>query len=895
MMKRFISLFIITAVICAMLPCAVSAGSINSTVFTGGALADGENWITENISVSNSDLVISTGNYFQPGYVYADKFLPVTNETRDKFALKLKIKGAAMGGWAPLYNVFLVADYQNKSTGSHSLMYVEPKSGWQQLENDEGKDYKELLIPFSDFKDKGRVCSYEDGEEWDGESNVVGSDDEGFRLSEVDWSRVYMGIGLVGVRYEVGAEKYGCYLNWGSITYDDVEFIDYAEPSCRVYGVNKVMERVENSDGTVPCNIDLCVEFNSDFVQDEEAVKAAIKLYDENDEEVAASVSYAGKRKYIITPSEVLAEGKTYKVKVSELCDIVGQTFSEQTLNIKTGVKIAVLEKPEGLSCKEVGKDRAKLSWTKSPEDIDGYYIYRDNELIAETTLAEYTDGDLKPSSGYSYVVCSYKGSVKSAPSDAVAVRTADYYAPENFGAEYIGPDSVKLRWDICDAEYYEVYSGGIVLGNASDNFYTAEGLSANTKYTFSVCAVSKNPAGNVYKSALSRVNITTAESSKGIYQTVLNRGLVSSGYMLGGWSTGNNQTTFGKSSFAGVDGKSNAYELYFDNFSGVNFMGGGIPFTSLKDKSGYFMFVKRANGTDTAKCGLTLKGNSQVGVLFDIDYEDWTPVYIPFSAYAAKGMSTDYSNMFIGGYADGGHRLLIDGMRILSITPQVEQCYITNGDIVESEPIRETSNKICIRFSAPMDKASLGGVKVYINGEAYENFESDYNRADFALTLSFKKKFDYGAEIKVVVPPTVKTESFYTTPETLTEDLDSLSASTLNDGVNMESEYEKTFTVRENLLPITAETVAAEGKAKGKATVSNLSGKTQNVLLICIVYNKSENGVIRYKGYKAKEISVPAGAQNAVYETDETVYSQGDTIDCFVWNDAENMQLLSD
>ena len=98
---------------------------------------------------------------------------------------------------------------------------------------------------------------------------------------------------------------------------------------------------------------------------------------------------------------------------------------------------------------------------------------------------------------------------------------------------------------------------------------------------------MNKNPAGNIYKSALSRVNITTAESSKGIYQTVLNRGLVSGGYMLGGWSTGNNQTTFGKSSFAGVDGKSNAYELYFDNFSGVNFMGGSVPFTSLKDKSG--------------------------------------------------------------------------------------------------------------------------------------------------------------------------------------------------------------------------------------------------------------------------------------------------------------------
>ncbi len=896
-MKRFISVISVAALLISLITADVFAAGIEKTVFENGALSGGTEWITERTEVSaDGNLAISTGNYFQPGYVYADEFLPVTADTRDSFAVKLKVKKAAMSGYIPYYNVFLVADYYRESDQRHMLMFIETKEGWTYLENDAGKDYKEITVPFSEFKDKGRVCCGSKDYDWDGDSNPIGGADEGYRLADVDWSQIYAGVGLEGVRYEVGVEKYGLYLHYGTVEYDDVKFVNLSAPSAKIYPVNGDGEKIETADGTVPVNGGICVEFNSDFTDTREEIENSISLADEEGNAVSADVEKANGRKYIISPKSELEYGKTYKITIGQLTDISGNVYSNPDgFTFTAGKGIRILAVPENLSVSEVTRDSAQLSWDAVPEETDGYVIYRDGTEIALVSGTSYFDGDLMPSGKYSYQVASYADGVRSKPCTAVYADTLEYKAPENFGASYIGSSEIELRWDYTDAKYYEVYSGSAKTGEYTKNSAKISGLTPDSSYSFRICAVNENSAGNKYRSDFENVTVMTAGQTAGSLASVIYGGEISSGFLPAAWTTGANPTTYGKSSAAGINGESNAFEMFFENYSGVNFIGSSnIPYSANLSDGGFFMYVKQANKTDNGTVGLAIKSNSEESVMFNIDYDEWTPVFIPFSAYHAKGASSDFNTFYISGFSSGGHRLLIDCLKAVSMTPRVEQCYILRNGLVESEPCRETSNMIRVKFSAPMDEKSLSGIKVYINDVLYSDYKLSYGKSDFTADISFDRQFEYDSRIKITVPESVKSESCYSTPKELPENMDNLTADVMTEGICMAEEYSHTFTIRDNPLPAKAEYIIENGKARGTAVISNFGKTKQNVMLICIVYSKEADGRIRFKNYSAKTVEIPGETADFQAQTDEIVCSAGDTVQCFVWDNINDMHLLS-
>ncbi len=54
-----------------------NASSVVSTVFDNGAYGSGYDWLTDRVEIlDNGKLKLSTGNYYQQGYIKANEFLP---------------------------------------------------------------------------------------------------------------------------------------------------------------------------------------------------------------------------------------------------------------------------------------------------------------------------------------------------------------------------------------------------------------------------------------------------------------------------------------------------------------------------------------------------------------------------------------------------------------------------------------------------------------------------------------------------------------------------------------------------------------------------------------------------------------------------------------------------
>jgi len=62
---------------------------------------------------------------------------------------------------------------------------------------------------------------------------------------------------------------------------------------------------------------------------------------------------------------------------------------------------------PSGLSSTAVSTSQINLSWTASTDNVavTGYHVFRDNSLIATSTLTTYSDTGLVANTAYSYAV----------------------------------------------------------------------------------------------------------------------------------------------------------------------------------------------------------------------------------------------------------------------------------------------------------------------------------------------------------------------------------------------------------------------------------------------------------------------------------------------------------
>ncbi len=168
-----------------------------------------------------------------------------------------------------------------------------------------------------------------------------------------------------------------------------------------------------------------------------------------------------------------------------------------------------------------------QLSWSASTDNIGvtGYRIFRDGTQIATTVGTSYSANGLSPNTSYAFTVRAIDaaGNV-SAAGNTVNVNTAqgtDSEPPSavtTLAASGTTAIGTELSWsastDNVGVTGYQVFRDGTQIGTSPGTAYSANGLSANTSYAFTVLAID---AANNVSAAGNTVNITTDGSGTGI------------------------------------------------------------------------------------------------------------------------------------------------------------------------------------------------------------------------------------------------------------------------------------------------------------------------------------------------------------------------------------------
>ncbi|WP_445013540.1 glycosyl hydrolase family 18 protein [Paenibacillus oleatilyticus] len=180
---------------------------------------------------------------------------------------------------------------------------------------------------------------------------------------------------------------------------------------------------------------------------------------------------------------------------------------------------------PANLSVSGKTSTTVSLSWGASTDNVGvtGYDVYQGGALVGNAATTSYTVSGLTPSTSYTFTVKAKDaaGNV-SAASNAVTVTTdgaptdtTPPTAPTGVSASNVTSTSVTLTWtastDNVGVTGYDVYQGGVLVGNAATTSYTVSGLTPSTSYTFTVKA--KDAAGNV-SAASNAVSVKTNGTS---------------------------------------------------------------------------------------------------------------------------------------------------------------------------------------------------------------------------------------------------------------------------------------------------------------------------------------------------------------------------------------------
>ena len=176
-------------------------------------------------------------------------------------------------------------------------------------------------------------------------------------------------------------------------------------------------------------------------------------------------------------------------------------------------------------------------------------------------------------------------------------------------------------------------------------------------------------------------------------------------------------------------------------------------------------MYVKTDDGKPATSMRLAVKGNStEPSVAFNVNSTVWTPIFIPFSEYIRLGLNVTSSKyLYFIGNGSGDHYFNVDGMMASDYVPKVADIYLSENGVEKVAPYPETSTQLNVRFSAPIDEASLKNIEVYVNNEKQTDVNFTYSKSRMTATTEFNKNWPEKAEIKVVVPKTVKTIDHYT------------------------------------------------------------------------------------------------------------------------------------
>ncbi|NPT57373.1 extracellular catalytic domain type 2 short-chain-length polyhydroxyalkanoate depolymerase [Paraburkholderia elongata] len=169
------------------------------------------------------------------------------------------------------------------------------------------------------------------------------------------------------------------------------------------------------------------------------------------------------------------------------------------------------LASPSGLTVTNTTDSSASLSWN-GVSGAAGYNIYRDGTRAnaSPVTGTNYTDSPLSPGTQYRYTVkATDSGGAEGAPSSEVLAMTSGQppavAAPTNLVVTGVTDTTVRLSWTAAaGVAGYDVFrssdSGGAIRVNPSliaDANYTVAGLTASTRYSFSVRSENRSGASS--------------------------------------------------------------------------------------------------------------------------------------------------------------------------------------------------------------------------------------------------------------------------------------------------------------------------------------------------------------------------------------------------------------
>ncbi|EPF0317278.1 fibronectin type III domain-containing protein [Enterobacter chuandaensis] len=169
-----------------------------------------------------------------------------------------------------------------------------------------------------------------------------------------------------------------------------------------------------------------------------------------------------------------------------------------------------------------------KASTDDSPEGVDHYTVYRNQQKVADVRMNAFIDNNLQANTEYQYTITAADASGNtSAASEAFKVKTEAMpvedtevpSVPTNLGSTAITASSVSLKWnastDNVKVSGYQVYRDGELIATTEATSYQDKALQPKTVYQYQVLAVDSSDN----KSALTeKLSIETPEASESTY-----------------------------------------------------------------------------------------------------------------------------------------------------------------------------------------------------------------------------------------------------------------------------------------------------------------------------------------------------------------------------------------
>lgn len=224
-----------------------------------------------------------------------------------------------------------------------------------------------------------------------------------------------------------------------------------------------------------------------------------------------------------------LSPSTTYVYRVQGL-DTANNTSSafSNTASATTAADTTPPTVPTGLQAAAANYSTVNLTWNASsdPVGVAGYRVYRNGTEVGTTSTTSYSDGNLSPSTNYSYTVSAYDtvGNA-SAQSGAVSVTTPAIplpSVPTGLTASVAGNTQINLSWSASSDSGgpgiagYKVYRNGSEIGTTASTSYSDTGVAVFNTYSYTVAAYDGDSNTSAQSSAVSASTFYTITNSSG-------------------------------------------------------------------------------------------------------------------------------------------------------------------------------------------------------------------------------------------------------------------------------------------------------------------------------------------------------------------------------------------